>query len=184
MTLKDKAKTYNFWISLVSAVILIVRIIGDKFNIFIDTTLLMDITTGLCSIFVVLGILSAPKATNTVKNTNIIENIKNVISNNEIQNDSLNSDCAKNINFYDKQQTLLDETITDTVIQTPVDNVLENDLSTNQPEERVDFVEANVIQSKENNDSANKILIEMIENLKVEINKANQVISDFSSTIE
>ena len=40
------------------------------------------------------------------------------------------------------------------------------------------------IQSKENNDSANKILIEMIENLKVEINKANQVISDFSNTIE
>lgn len=55
-----RMKTYNFWISLVSAVILVLRIIGDKFNFFVDATLIMDITTGLCGIFVVLGIISAP----------------------------------------------------------------------------------------------------------------------------
>lgn len=55
-----RMKTYNFWISLVSAVILVLRIVGDKFNFFVDATLIMDITTGLCGIFVVLGIISAP----------------------------------------------------------------------------------------------------------------------------
>lgn len=55
-----RMKTYNFWISLVSAIILLLRIIGDKFNFFVDAALIMDITTGLCGIFVVLGIISAP----------------------------------------------------------------------------------------------------------------------------
>jgi len=62
MTLKDKMKTYNFWISIASAIVLIVRIVGEKFNFFVDATLLMDITTGLCSIFVICGILSVPKS--------------------------------------------------------------------------------------------------------------------------
>lgn len=60
MTLKDKMKTYNFWISLVSAILLVARIIAGKFNVEIDSSLVMDITTGLCGIFVVLGIISAP----------------------------------------------------------------------------------------------------------------------------
>ncbi len=63
MTLKDKMKTYNFWISLVSAILLVARIIADKFNFEIDSSLVMDITTGLCGIFVVLGIISAPQKT-------------------------------------------------------------------------------------------------------------------------
>lgn len=61
MTIKDKMKTYNFWISLVSAVLLLLRIIGTKYDFEIDSSLVMDVTTGLCGIFVVLGIISAPQ---------------------------------------------------------------------------------------------------------------------------
>lgn len=87
MSLKDKMKTYNFWISLVSAVVLILRIIGDKFNFFVDTSLIMDITTGLCSIFVILGILSVPKSSKTSTDNTTEEestpnqNIETIISN-------------------------------------------------------------------------------------------------------
>ena len=63
--LKDKMKTYNFWISLVSAVLLVARLIAGKFNVEIDSSLVMDVTTGLCGIFVVLGIISAPQKTVT-----------------------------------------------------------------------------------------------------------------------
>ncbi|MBR2909748.1 MAG: hypothetical protein IKC11_05345 [Clostridia bacterium] len=87
MSLKDKVKTYNFWISLVSAVVLIVRIIGDKFNFIVDTSLIMDITTGLCSIFVILGILSVPKSKQTTNNEtskNIDEILSNINSNREL----------------------------------------------------------------------------------------------------
>lgn len=58
-------KTYNFWISLVSAVLLVARLVASKFNVEIDSSLVMDITTGLCGIFVVLGIISAPQKTVT-----------------------------------------------------------------------------------------------------------------------
>lgn len=83
-----RMKTYNFWISFVSAIILVLRIIGDKFNFFVDATLIMDITTGLCGIFVVLGIISAPsgkKEETKVEGTNIgrFETIK-------AENESLN----------------------------------------------------------------------------------------------
>ena len=70
--LVEKMKTYNFWISLVSAIILLLRIIGEKFNFFVDATLIMDITTGLCGIFVVLGIMTAP--TTTKREVNAVEN--------------------------------------------------------------------------------------------------------------
>lgn len=74
MTLKDKMKQYNFWISLVSAVLLVARIIAGKFNYEIDSSLVMDVTTGLCGIFVILGLISAPQKTVT----KIVENIKSV----------------------------------------------------------------------------------------------------------
>ena len=69
MTLRDKMKTYNFWISLVSAVLLIIRIIGDKYGFSVDSGLVMDITTGICGIFVILGIISVPQ-----KNQNLSQN--------------------------------------------------------------------------------------------------------------
>lgn len=60
MTLKQRMKQYNFWISLVSACLLVARIIGSKFNYEIDSSLVMDITTALCGVFVILGIISSP----------------------------------------------------------------------------------------------------------------------------
>jgi len=74
MTLKDKMKTYNFWISLVSACLLIARIIGDKFGFSVDSGLVMDVTTGVCGIFVILGIISAPQKNTINKGDTIIEN--------------------------------------------------------------------------------------------------------------
>lgn len=73
MTLKDKMKTYNFWISLVSAVLLLVRIIGDNYGFDVDAGLVMDITTGVCGIFVILGIISVPQK---MENGKIIDNLK------------------------------------------------------------------------------------------------------------
>ena len=60
MNLKQKVKTYSFWISLISAVLIVVRIIGEHFGWFINESLIMDIVTGVCGILVLLGILSSP----------------------------------------------------------------------------------------------------------------------------
>jgi len=61
MGIKDKMKTYNFWISLVSALLLVARILGTKYGFTIDSGLVMDVTTAMCSVFVILGIISAPQ---------------------------------------------------------------------------------------------------------------------------
>ena len=67
MTIKDKLKSYNFWITLVSAIILLLQVFGDKFHFKVDSNFIIDVTTALCSIFVVLGIISVPKSKNQTK---------------------------------------------------------------------------------------------------------------------
>ena len=73
MTLKDKVKTYSFWISLVSAVLIIVRVVGEHFGWFINESFIMDIVTGVCGVLVLLGILSSPTQ-NTTSETKNMEN--------------------------------------------------------------------------------------------------------------
>ena len=73
MTIKDKLKSYNFWITLVSAIILLLQVFGEKFNFKIDSNFIIDVTTGLCSIFVVLGIISVPKAKTTKTDIRFVE---------------------------------------------------------------------------------------------------------------
>lgn len=58
MKLKDRMKTCNFWISIASAIYLIISAIGKRFNFSIDQSLYNDIITSICSIFVILGIIS------------------------------------------------------------------------------------------------------------------------------
>lgn len=60
MNLKQKAKTYSFWISLISAILIVVRIVGEHFNWFINEGFIMDTVTAVCGVLVLLGILSAP----------------------------------------------------------------------------------------------------------------------------
>lgn len=67
MKLKDRIKTYNFWVSLASAVLLIVNTIGKRFNFSLDENLYNDLFTSFCGILVLLGIIVPP--TNT-KNKN------------------------------------------------------------------------------------------------------------------
>lgn len=116
MSLKDKMKTYNFWISLASAIVLIVRIIGDKFNFFVDTSLIMDVTTGLCSIFVILGILSVPKVKTTTEQKNDTtqdktpnENLETIITNINTSRELLKN-MENQINALTPQTTIQNQT--------------------------------------------------------------------------
>jgi len=170
MTLKEKAKTYNFWISLASAIVLIVRIIGDKFDIFIDTSLIMDVTTGLCSIFVILGILSAPKIKSTeIKNedannqeitttTHQKEENETLIAKNEIiENDKQNTPNSSEDNY--------NETNTEAEINTEIKN------ETEQP------------HNQKINSTATINLKVIIDSLKTNIEKANSMVNELTKNI-
>ncbi len=58
MKLKERIKTYNFWVSLISALFLIVNIVGQKFNFHLDEVIFSDLLTTLCGILVLLGIIA------------------------------------------------------------------------------------------------------------------------------
>ena len=60
MNLKDRAKTYSFWVSLTSAIILILKVIGSKFGFEVDAVFVSDLVTSMCSVLVLLGIIVSP----------------------------------------------------------------------------------------------------------------------------
>ena len=72
MKLKDKIKSYSFWVSLASAIILILKILGNRFGFSVDETMVSDLFTALCSILVLLGIIVPPQnISNLTTNANL-----------------------------------------------------------------------------------------------------------------
>ena len=73
MKLRDKIKSYSFWVSLTSAIILILKILGTRFGFVVDETMVSDLFTALCSILVLLGIIVPPQNISNIspKTTNI-----------------------------------------------------------------------------------------------------------------
>lgn len=69
MTLKQRVKSYSFWVSLASAIFLILRVIGENFGFVVDEGLFSEIFTALCSILVLLGIIVPPNAKNKTSET-------------------------------------------------------------------------------------------------------------------
>ncbi len=81
MTLKEKAKTYSFWISLVSAALILARTIAEYCGVEINHNLVLSVATGICGILVIIGILSGPKSSKKIedlqKETQLIEESNN-----------------------------------------------------------------------------------------------------------
>ena len=69
MKLKDKIKSYSFWVSLASAIILILKLLGTRFGFSVDETMISDLFTALCSILVLLGIIVVPGYNQTNNST-------------------------------------------------------------------------------------------------------------------
>lgn len=162
MTIKDKLKSYNFWITLVSAIILLLQVFGEKFNFKIDSNFIIDVTTGLCSIFVVLGIISVPKAKTTKTDIRFVEpnytELSEQISNQlmqKINNISLlekvqNQDekCLEEDNNNNNNSTI--ETVTESTVE-----------SNNEPEHEIEDLNQNDTKDETNN---NNIQENMSEN--------------------
>lgn len=82
-----KIKSYNFWIKLISLVILLIRIVLTEFGFSIDTTVIVDMVTLVAGVMVLCGIIKDPTRTNKKENTimygndKMKEDILNEISN-------------------------------------------------------------------------------------------------------
>ena len=60
MQVKQRLKTYSFWVSLASAILLLVQTIGRPLGLVIDEALYMSVVNSVLGVFVVLGIISHP----------------------------------------------------------------------------------------------------------------------------
>lgn len=47
MNIKEKMKSYSFWVSLTSAVVLVVKLVGQKYGLVIDDGFISDLVTSL-----------------------------------------------------------------------------------------------------------------------------------------
>lgn len=70
----SKIKSYNFWVKLVSAIILIARIVLSKFGVEFDSALVIDIATLIAGLLVVLGIINEPTGITIAYDENCVEN--------------------------------------------------------------------------------------------------------------
>ena len=122
MKLKDRIKTYNFWVSLSSAIFLIIKLLGHQFGFSVDESLFSDLITSLCSILVILGIIVPPTSKNaTVKTainnpnfnplieSNLSTETKNDISSTTETNNEINYEATPISSNHESSQNNFEE---------------------------------------------------------------------------
>ena len=175
MKLKDKIKSYSFWVSLASAIILILKILGNRFGFVIDETMVSDLFTALCSILVLLGIIVPPQNT---QNTSSIDT-KNQSSKNElVLNNSVQdfeSIIQNNIEHHiENKETVVSNDINklDSVKQEQIE-IIEDDSSNIQ--EHIECIEI-LDNQKETNQELNNT--QSIEEDKTDVYDLKQMFFD------
>lgn len=101
MKLKDKIKSYSFWVSIASAVILILKVLGNRFGFTVDESMISDIFTALCSVLVLLGIIvipQSPSQTNSTKQ-DINQQLEETMNENIDTTNTNNNDVSSIINI-------------------------------------------------------------------------------------
>ena len=95
--LKNKLKSYSFWVSLASAILLLIQTIGRPLGLVIDESTYTSIVNSVLGIFVVLGIISHP-AQNLLKGdaTNFVDITKEVECGDNATNTQSEGYTAKN----------------------------------------------------------------------------------------
>jgi len=65
--MKQKIKTYGFWISLTAAILVVLKVLGNAFSFYVNEELILGVVSSVCGVFVVLGFIHKP---NEEKNKN------------------------------------------------------------------------------------------------------------------
>ncbi len=107
--LKNRLKNYSFWVSLASAILLLVQAIGKPLGLVINEEIYMSIVNSVLGVFVVLGIISHP-AQNLIsssssanvdtvneKETEASDSLKSVEINNDNKSNSANCENVVNV---------------------------------------------------------------------------------------
>lgn len=137
MNWKNKLTNYNFWISIVSAVLLILQ----AFDINFDIAYINEIVTAVLGLLVVIGIISNPNKTNSTDNS-----ANSTIQETEEKADE-NIDTVASEIPADEKENISDEMTEGNMPQTNTDqgevnNILPNDEQT----ETADHIDADNLE--------------------------------------
>lgn len=137
-TLKNRLKNYSFWVSLASAILLLVQAIGKPLGLVINEEIYMSIVNSVLGVFVVLGIISHP-AQNllTNKDTQNSENDETVVVSDSstqtqkitdtAEKTNLNNANTTQINTYNEYDKTLNDILTPNAnVEVPQNNGTEN----------------------------------------------------------
>lgn len=127
MKLSERIKTYNFWVSLSSAIFLIIKVLGNQIGFDVDESLFSDLITSICSILVLLGIIVPPKYPElkiSSKSKEIVNNEEIYDTNNTSSNITENVDEPKMVETEPSQEIQTAEVSLNEQVQ--VENFNEN----------------------------------------------------------
>ncbi len=96
--IKSRLKSYSFWVSLASAILLLVQTVGRPLGLVIDETTYMSIINSVLGVFVVLGIISHPGQTliNNANATSAGSEVEANSQNQKTKNESVTNDTLSN----------------------------------------------------------------------------------------
>lgn len=110
---KKRFKSYSFWVSLASAILLLVQTVGRPLGLIIDEATYMSIVNSVLGVFVVLGIISHP-AQNLIKTepsgTEVESKEENKATKEEISDQSSAKSAVK-VADATQNQAIIDESI-------------------------------------------------------------------------
>lgn len=108
MSLKVRMKSYSFWVSLASAILLVLKVIGQSLGFSVDESLYNDIFTALCGILVICGIIAPPTGKEGISLQTSV-NQKALLSN--INTNTQQNDNVQEENTEPKNENLKEDTI-------------------------------------------------------------------------
>lgn len=93
MNLKNRIKTYAFWVALSSAVVVLVQSIGKLFGFEIESSTIENVIMSICGVLIVLGIVTNSTDSQKSSDDTFADNDSN---NDQCQNDNNTPDDNNN----------------------------------------------------------------------------------------
>lgn len=124
MTLKEKSKTYTFWISLISALIVLAKTIAEHFGYNFNQNLLLGIATFFASILVLVGVIAGPSKKATLQS--LEEKSREIYDEEKKLNNQIKEDIMEQNLTLEEQLEFLKHNIAEKANET-LQNSTEND---------------------------------------------------------
>ena len=71
--MKEKFKSYSFWMSVTASVILVLNNLGDVFGFAVESETVTKIVDSICGVLILFGIITIPKSKTETDDENILE---------------------------------------------------------------------------------------------------------------